>query len=72
MTSSEYGVAIAMRDAFSAFSARPSACAEVSDGTPDASVMRFTVTTSSSSANRLAEVCTSTITSTRASPSSLA
>ena len=46
MASSEYGVAIAIRDAPSACSARPMAWAEVKDGTPDASVMRFTVTSS--------------------------
>ena len=37
---------MATRDALSAFSARPIAWAEVSDGTPDASVIRFTVTAS--------------------------
>ena len=43
MTSGEYGVANAIRDAPNARSARPMACAEVSEATPDASVMRFTV-----------------------------
>ena len=46
MTSSEYGVAIAIRSVPSARSARPMAWAEVKDGTPDASVMRFTDTSS--------------------------
>src|SRR5579885_2572529 len=39
-------IAMAIRDAFKAFSARPIACAEVRQGTPDASAMRFTVTVS--------------------------
>ena len=37
---------MAMRFAPSACSARPTACAEVKEGTPEASVMRFTVTSS--------------------------
>jgi hypothetical protein len=46
MTSSEYGVAMAIRDVPSARSARPTACADVKEGMPDASVMRRTVTSS--------------------------
>ena len=37
---------MAILDTLRAFSARPIAWAEVSDGTPEASVMRFTVTAS--------------------------
>jgi hypothetical protein len=46
MTSCEYGVAIAILNVPNARSARPMAWAEVREGTPDASVMRFTVTAS--------------------------
>jgi len=46
INSSEYGVAIAIRDVPNARSARPIAWADVREATPDASVMRLTVTAS--------------------------